>query len=59
MISTYSINIHPMFSKKTDDAIGLFLEKNSFSDVEDALDTIFQLGVDAAIELYGKKDQKS
>ena len=49
MITTYSINIHPGRIFKTDEAIGRFLAVHDTADVEDALDAIFQRGVDAML----------
>ena len=49
MLTTYSINIQPDRAQITDDAIRLYLEKFCTADVEDALDEIFQMGVDAML----------
>ena len=49
MQTTYSVNIQPNRMVITDKAIGMFLNASPAADVEDALDEIFNLGVDAMI----------
>jgi hypothetical protein len=49
MKTTYSVNIMPDRMVITDKAIGMFLNASPAADVEDALDEIFKLGVDAMI----------
>ncbi len=49
MITTYSVSIQHSRIVLTDKAISLFLWNNPIADVEDALEEIFQLGVDAMI----------
>ncbi|MDO9052916.1 MAG: hypothetical protein Q7U37_03155 [Gallionella sp.] len=49
MITTYTVNIPPNRMQITDKAISLFLWNNPMADVEDALDEIFQMGVDVMI----------
>ena len=49
MITTYSVNITPDRMLISDQAIALYLNNQPGADVEDALDKIFQLGVDCML----------
>jgi len=47
MITTYTVAIQPNRIVVTDKAISLFLLNNPVADVDDALEEIFQMGVNA------------
>ena len=49
MITTYTVNITPDRMLISDQAIDLYLNSQPGADVEDALDKIFQLGVDCML----------
>lgn len=49
MITTYTVNITPDRMLISDQAIDLYLNNQPGADVEDALDKIFQLGVDCML----------
>lgn len=49
MMTTYSVNIQPDRTAASDDAIAKYLNDHPGADVEDALDRIFQLGVDCML----------
>lgn len=49
MMTTYSVNIQPERTTVSDEAIAKYLNDHPGADVEDALDKIFQLGVDCML----------
>lgn len=49
MITTYTVNITPDRMLISDQAIASYLNNQPGADVEDALDKIFQLGVDCML----------
>lgn len=56
MITTYTVNIPPARMAATDEAISRFIEMNCLADVDDALDEIFELGVDAMIARFAPEN---
>lgn len=57
MMTTYSVNIQPDRTTVSDEAIAKYLNDHPGADVEDALDHIFQLGVDSLLSKFKPENQ--